>query len=84
MSYRKHRILATHVDKFYKAARTDPSKSAWSIANLKKVMELGFVKLEDVTKLRAACLASHGNESVFANPAGVAEDAPMSDEDGAD
>ena len=60
--------LAALIETFYEEAKKDFSTPAWSAANLKKVMMLGYIKLDDVAKLRAAYLVSRGNDSVFVEP----------------
>ena len=61
-------MVAALIGSFYDNSRANPSKDPWSIDNLKKYLNLGYVKLDDISKYRAAYLATLGDESIFADP----------------
>ena len=52
-------------DSFYADSRTNPSIPTWSLNNIKKIMLLGCVKLDDIPKLRCSYLAARHDNSVF-------------------
>ena len=43
---------------FEDEASKEPSKGVWNIDNMRRVMEIGFVKYDDITKLRSSVLAA--------------------------
>ena len=46
----------------------DTFDGVWSADNLRKVMALGFVKIDDIDKLRGCFLTSKEDPSVFVEP----------------
>lgn len=68
----QRREVAALIKAFYDESLADPSKDPWSVDNIKKYLNLGYVKLDDTQKFRAAYLASLGDESIFVTP--VVED----------
>ena len=51
----------------------DTFTSGWSNKNLKKVMSLGFARLEDMEKLHGCYIVSKEDSSVFVDPITTAE-----------
>jgi hypothetical protein len=64
----KRREVAALIGSFYDESRADPEKHPWSVGNLKKFLDLGYVNLVDMPKFRAAYLATRGDESIFVDP----------------
>ena len=64
----QRREVATLVGSFYTEAHGDCTKDPWSVPNLKKYLNLGYVKLDDLPKFRAAYFATLGDDSVFVEP----------------
>ena len=64
----QRREVAALIKSFYDESAADSSKDPWSVANVKRCLNLGFVKLDEVFKFRAAYLASVGDESIFITP----------------
>ena len=62
------RESATLLGSFYDESRCDHNKEAWSISNLKMYLNLGYVKLDDLTKFHAAYFSILGDDSVFVEP----------------
>ena len=48
---------------FEEEAAEEPSKGVWNIDNVRRVMELGFMKYDDITKLRTSVLAAREDPS---------------------
>lgn len=64
----QRREVAALIGSFYDESRADPEKHPWSVGNLKKYLDLGYVNLVDMPKFRAAYLATRGDESIFVDP----------------
>lgn len=64
----QRREVATLIGSFYTESHGDCTKDPWSVPNLKKYLNLGYVKLEDLPKFRAAYFATLGDDSVLAEP----------------
>jgi len=64
----QRREVAALIGSFYDASRVDASKDPWSIENVKKYLNLGYVKLDDIYKFRAAYLATLQDDSLFVEP----------------
>lgn len=64
----QRREVAALIGSFYDESRADPEKHPWSVGNLKKFLDLGYVNLVDMPKFRAAYLATRGDESIFVDP----------------
>ena len=64
----QRREVAALIGSFYDESRANPDKDPWAIDNLKKYLDLGYVKLDEMPKFRAAYLATRGDESIFADP----------------
>lgn len=60
--------VADLIGSFYDASRADRSKDPWSIENVKQYLNLGYVKLDDIYKFRAAYLATLQDDSLFVEP----------------
>ena len=54
----QRREISTLVSSFYNDLRGDSNKEPWSIQNLKKYLNLGYVKLVDLLKFRGAYFAT--------------------------
>ena len=65
MIEQKHCKFALLVDYFYAESRADPSIPTWQLNNIKEIMLLGCVKLNDTPKLQCSYLATRHNDSVF-------------------
>ena len=64
----QRREISTLIASFYSDSRGDSNKEPWSIQNLKKYLNLGYVKLVDLPKFRGAYFATLGDDSVFVEP----------------
>ena len=64
----QHHEISTLIASFYNDLRGDSNKEPWSIQNLKKYLNLGYVKLVDLPKFRGAYFATLGDDSVFVEP----------------
>lgn len=64
----ERRELVVVIGSFYEEAQADTSKDPWSVCNIKNYLDLGFTKLDDIFKYRAAYFASRGDDSVFKSP----------------
>jgi len=64
----QHHEISTLIASFYNDLRGDSNKEPWSIQNLKKCLNLGYVKLDDLPKFRGAYFATLGDDSVFVEP----------------
>ena len=54
----------------------DSFQGKWDVENLKRVMLLGFVRLDDIQHLRGCYLTTKEDSSVFVNPLGPLEKVP--------
>ena len=61
----KPRDVAALIGSFYDESKADWSKEPWALPNIKKFLNIGYVKLYDLAKLRTAYLETQGNNSVF-------------------
>ena len=50
----QRREVATILGSFYDESHGDRNKEPWSIPNVKKYLDLGYAKLDDLPKFRAA------------------------------
>ena len=64
----QRREVATLLGSFYDESRGYHNKEPWSIPNLKKYLNLGYVKLDDLTKFHAAYFSILADDSVFVEP----------------
>ena len=64
----QRRDVAAHIGSFYDKSKTDFLKELWALPNIKKFLNLGYVKLDDLTKFRADYLSTQGNDPVFVEP----------------
>lgn len=64
----QRREVAALCQTFYNEALVDPSKKPWGVDNIKRYLGLGYVKLDDLFKFRAAYLASLQDDSIFMDP----------------
>ena len=62
------REVTTLLGSFYDKSCGDCNKEPWSIPNLKKYLNLGYLKLDDLPKFRAAYFATVGDYLVFVEP----------------
>ena len=69
----QHHEISTLIASFYHDLRGDSNKEPWSIQNLKKCLNLGYVKLVDLPKFRGAYFETLGDDSVFVEPPHVVE-----------
>ena len=60
--------IATLLGSFHDESRGERNKEPWSIPNIKKHLNLGYVKLDDLPKFCAAYFANLGDDSVFVEP----------------
>ena len=63
----QRRDVAALIGLFYDESKAGCLKEPWALTNIKKSLNLGYVKLDDPAKFRAAYLATQGNYSVFFN-----------------
>ena len=56
------------IGSFYDESKADCSKEPWALPNIKKFLNIGYVKLYDLAKFRAAYLENQGDDSVFVEP----------------
>ena len=63
----KRREVAANIGSFYDYSRANPDKYPWVIDNLKKYLDLGYVKIDEIPKFRADYLETHDDESIFAD-----------------
>ena len=61
----QRRDVAALIGSFYDEPKAYCSKELWALTNIKKFLNLGYVKLYDLAKFRVDYLATHGNDSVF-------------------
>ena len=64
----KRRDIAALIGSFYDKSKADCSKEPWALPNINKFLNLGYVKLDDLEKLRASYLATWGDGYVFVEP----------------
>ena len=64
----QHREVSTLLGSFYEKSHGDCNKEPWSITNFKKYLNLGYVKLDELPKFRAAFFATLGDYSLFVEP----------------
>lgn len=64
----QRREVAALIGSFYEESRVDRSKEPWSINNIKRYLNLAYTNLDDIFKLRAAYMATRGDESIFSDP----------------
>ena len=64
----QRRNVAALVGYFYDNYKADRPKEPWALPNTKKFLNLGYVKLDDLKKLRAAYLETRGDDSIFVEP----------------
>ena len=64
----QRQAVATLIDSFDDESRADRTKETWAIGNINKYLDLEFVTLVELPKLRAAYLETIGDDSVFADP----------------
>ena len=64
----QRRNIAALIGSFYDESKADFSKEPWSLSNINKFLNIGYVKLDDLMKFRAAYLATKGDDSVFFEP----------------
>ena len=69
----QHREVATLLGSFYDESCGECNKEPWSIPNLKKYLNLGYVKLDDLPKFRAVYFLTLGDDSVFVEPSHFAK-----------
>ena len=80
----QHRYVATLIGFFYDDSKADCSKELWALPNIKKFLNLGYVKLDDLAKLRVAYLETQGDDSIFVEPPFIdssADDTPKVEDD---
>ena len=73
------RNIAALLDLFYDKSKSDFLKEPWGLPNIKKFLNLGYVKLDDLAKFRVAYLETQGDDYVFIEPPFIdssAEDTP--------
>jgi len=75
MTEAQRREVCAMLDLFEKKSDEDPTKALWDVDNVRKLMELGYVKYDDIPKLRGCHLTAKDDPSVFVNPV------PLSEED---
>ena len=78
------RDVAALIGSFYDESKADFSKEPWAIPNIKKFLNLEYVKLDDLAKFRAAYLETQGDGSVFFESPSIdssADDAPKVEDD---
>ena len=68
--------MATLIGSFYTESHGDCTKNPWSVPNIKKYLNLGYVKLDDLPKFCAAYFATLGDDFVFAEPLYFVEPPP--------
>ena len=76
--------VATIIGSFYDESKANCSKELWAVPNIKKFLNIGYVKLDDLVKFRAAYLATQGDDSVFVEPPFIdssADDTPKVEDD---
>ena len=76
--------VAALIGSFYDESKADFPKEPWALPNIKKFLNLGYVKLYDLEKFRAAYLETQGNDSVFVEPPFIdisADDIPKVEDD---
>ena len=61
----QHREVAILLGLFYDESFGDRKKETWSILNLKKYLNLGYMKLDDLPKFRSAYFVTFGDYQVF-------------------
>ena len=61
----QRRDVATLIGQFYDESKADCSKELWELPNIKKFLNLGYVKLDDLAKFRASYLETQVDDSVF-------------------
>ena len=54
----QRRDVAALIGSFYDESNTGCSKELWALPNIKKFLNLGYVKLDDLAKFRLAYLAT--------------------------
>ena len=80
----QRRDVASIIGSFYDKSKADCSKEPWALPNLKNFLNLWYVKLDDLAKLRAAYLATRANDSIFVEPPIVdssSDDTPKVEDD---
>ena len=86
MGPQRHEV-ATLLGSFYDKSHGDRDKEPWLFPNLKKYLNLGYAKLDDLPKFRAAYLATLDDDSVFVGPTHFVQTPPenntlLNDQDG--
>ena len=64
----QRRNVAALIVSFYDDSKADCSKEPSALSNIKKFLNLGYVKLDELAKFRAAYLATQGDDYVFVEP----------------
>ena len=64
----QNREVATLLGSFYDESCGDRNKEPWSIPNIKNYLNLGYVKLDHLTKFRTDYFATLGDDLVFVEP----------------
>ena len=59
------RNVAALVGLFYDESKADCSKEPWELPNIKRLLNLGNAKLDNLAKINADYLETQGNDSVF-------------------
>ena len=76
--------VAALIGLFYDESNADCSKEPWALPNIKKFLNLGYVKVDDLARFCAAYLATQGDDSVFVGPPFVdssGDDTPKVEDD---
>ena len=64
----QRRDVAALIGSFYDQSKADCSKEPLALPNIKNLLNLGYVKLDDLEKFHAYYLATQGDDSVFVEP----------------
>ena len=64
----QRRDFATLIGLFYDDPKADFSKEPWALTNIKKFLNIGYVKLDVLAKFLAAYLETQNNDYVFVEP----------------
>ena len=61
----QRRDVAALIGLFYDESKADFPKEPWALPTIKKFLNLGYVKLDDLAKFRASYLETQVDDSVF-------------------
>ena len=64
----QRRDVATLIGLFYEESKADCLKEPWALPNIKKFLNIGYVKLDYLATFHATYLEIQGNYSVFVEP----------------